>query len=167
MLKFLVLLNPPSNSRIPTDKKKDLKSGYGGKFFEKQQAVLNRTYEYVLKMRAIAKRGPFAKSIGKQKAGLIPFQVGIAQTSRGIRMLFEDLRERYPMLQYILTSRLNQDILENFFRDASIYDVQSASISNFYEQILRAEGKGIKIYLGRHLWSFVAASEDLVVPTGT
>jgi len=29
--------------------------------------------------------------------------------------MFEDLKERYPDIKYILTRRINQDVLENLF----------------------------------------------------
>lgn len=50
----------------------------------------------------------------KGKTGLLPFQRGVLITNNSLKLLFEDLKIRYN-IKYILTYRLNQDVLENFF----------------------------------------------------
>nr|CAH7756017.1 unnamed protein product [Callosobruchus chinensis] len=51
--------------------------------------------------------------VGKHN-GIIPFQKGILLTNRSLKALLPYLQEKYSV-KYILTSRLNQDVLENFF----------------------------------------------------
>nr|CAI5819497.1 unnamed protein product [Callosobruchus analis] len=51
--------------------------------------------------------------VGKHK-GIIPFQKGILLTSKSVKALLPYLQEKYNV-EYILTSRLNRDALENFF----------------------------------------------------
>lgn len=51
--------------------------------------------------------------IGKHKE-LIPFQKGILLTNRSLVEMFYYLKEKHQ-IEYILTSRLNQDVLENLF----------------------------------------------------
>lgn len=43
-----------------------------------------------------------------------PFQKGIVITSKSLVSLYDDLRKRFN-INYLLTRRLNQDVLENFF----------------------------------------------------
>ena len=45
---------------------------------------------------------------------LLPFQKGLLMCIRSLKGLFEDLQSSYG-LHYLLTSRLTQDCLENFF----------------------------------------------------
>ena len=61
------------NSRCPTHPKRDIKAAYGT-VYEKQKAILDKTYKYVLGMKAVKKRGPYAKSLARPRAALIPFQ---------------------------------------------------------------------------------------------
>ena len=48
------------------------------------------------------------------KKVLAPFQTGILISSKSVKLWFNDLEKRYNV-KYILTYRLNQDVLENFF----------------------------------------------------
>ena len=48
------------------------------------------------------------------KSTLLPFQKGILQSINALKLLYADLRERHG-IKYILTYRLNQDVIENFF----------------------------------------------------
>ncbi|CAH1955417.1 unnamed protein product [Acanthoscelides obtectus] len=73
-----------------------------GTDLDKQIRLLDEMSEVVSSMR-----------IGKHK-GLIPFQKGILLSNRSLKELLPYLREKYNV-EYILTSRLNQDVLENFF----------------------------------------------------
>ena len=92
------------NSRIPEDKSNNLKSGYG-KFKQQQDAVLDRMYNMVTKMRQIGK---------KPGAALIPFQRGIAWSIKSAKNLFNSLKEEYN-ISYLLTCHVNQDCVENTF----------------------------------------------------
>jgi hypothetical protein len=57
----------------------------------------------------------FAKNArAKGKYPLLPFQNGIMLSVNSLKSLYADLKEKYG-LRYILTCRLNQDVLENFF----------------------------------------------------
>lgn len=69
---------------------------------EKQIMILNETSETVSQMM-----------VGNHKA-LIPFQKGIVLSNNSLIELFQYLQNQYD-LDYILTYKLNQDILENFF----------------------------------------------------
>ena len=48
------------------------------------------------------------------KKSLLPFQKGILLTNTSLRQLYKYMSEKYKF-KYILTYRLNQDVLENFF----------------------------------------------------
>jgi len=81
---------------------KMLASGFG-MHFEEQAAKINQMMEVAEKMRRIGK-----------KTSNLPFQKGIIISSRSLLELYSELSIRYRV-QFILTSRLNQDVLENFF----------------------------------------------------
>ncbi|KAF0289256.1 Transposable element P transposase [Amphibalanus amphitrite] len=49
------------------------------------------------------------------RRSLLPFQRGILRSTASLRGLFADLRESTPELNYIMTSHVNQDCLENVF----------------------------------------------------
>ena len=51
---------------------------------------------------------------GAKKTRNLPFQKGILISSKSLLALFDDLREKRG-LEFLLTSHLNQDCLENFF----------------------------------------------------
>lgn len=56
--------------------------------------------------------------VGK-KATLLPFQKGILVCNKSLQEMFTYIKNKYSseifQIKYILTRRLNQDILENFF----------------------------------------------------
>lgn len=79
----------------------DYKSGYGV-CLTKQDEILHEMYETVKHMRVIGKNA------------LYTFQKGILMSIRSLQLLYKDMCERYQV-KYILTHRLNQDSLENFF----------------------------------------------------
>lgn len=87
------------NSRTPNNEK-PLACGYGIHNKE-QEACLRKFY-------ALCERVRFGKS-----QHLLPFQKGFMKSIRSLFGLFNDLKPY--KIQYILTSRLNQDCLENFF----------------------------------------------------
>ena len=54
------------------------------------------------------------KSIVSSKKSLLPFQKGIVISSKSMISFFQDLKDRY-YISYIITKRLNQDVIEHFF----------------------------------------------------
>ena len=95
-----------ANSRRPFHEVA-LKSAYG-QHLQRQNEVLQKTYDLVTGMRAMTKTG-------KAKKGLLPFQRGIAMSCKAIPLIFNYMKERYAGVQYLMTSRLQQDPLESFF----------------------------------------------------
>lgn len=69
---------------------------------ENQIALLDEVSMFISLMR-----------VGRHKS-LIPFQKGILLSNKSMVNLFHYLREKFGV-EYVLTYRLNQDILENFF----------------------------------------------------
>ena len=67
------------NSRTGHHKVHDLKSGYG-LHLGRQEDTLKRAIKMAKNMRAILRRGPFAKTLAKPKKALIPFQVKCIKT---------------------------------------------------------------------------------------
>ena len=55
------------------------------------------------------------------KGAALPFEKGIISGSRSVRQLCDDLRNRG--YKYVLTSRLNQDVVENFFPALGVWGV--------------------------------------------
>ena len=102
------------NSRTGQHKVHDLKSGFG-LHYKRQEAILLRAIDMAEKMRAILKQGPFAKTLAKKKNSLIPFQEGIMMSSKAVLMLWGDIKNKYPDVNFIMTARLNQDLVENLF----------------------------------------------------
>lgn len=73
-----------------------------GTDLENQVNLLNKMSQLVSDIR-----------IGRHK-GLIQFQKGILISNKSLAELFAYVQEKYNV-EYILTSRLNQDVVENFF----------------------------------------------------
>ena len=96
------------NSRRKEDPKARLRSGYGGATLDEQNEVLERTYSCVTKMRGIT-------NAGNKKKKMHPFQEGIAMCCRALPKMWKYIQDRYQGVEYVLTSRMNQDVLENFF----------------------------------------------------
>lgn len=69
---------------------------------EKQYDILRNVSTLIEKIR-----------VGKHKS-LVPFQKGILLSNRSLSELYQYLHTKYK-IEYILTARLNQDVLENFF----------------------------------------------------
>lgn len=78
------------------------KSAYGLQL-EKQNALLLKVDELFKTM----------KCCGKESLQI--FQKGVLMTNASLRGLFGDLQQYLPNVKYLLTHRLNQDSLENFF----------------------------------------------------
>lgn len=76
-------------------------SGYGVNLVH-QKKILNSMTSYIREMR-----------IGNH-IGMIPFQKGIHLNNLSLQSLHFHLKEKFDV-EYILTHRLNQDVLENFF----------------------------------------------------
>lgn len=75
-----------------------------GQDLETQESILLLMSAYIENMQ-----------VGSRKA-LMPFQKGILVSNRSLRGLFHYLQKKYPEeCQYIITRRIQQDILENFF----------------------------------------------------
>lgn len=74
---------------------------------EYQDNVLDRMNEFISKMKVCGKKS------------LMPFQKGILLVNKSLKELFLHLKEKYTfenfIPEYIITRRLSQDILENFF----------------------------------------------------
>lgn len=78
----------------------DNSMAYGMNIVE-QNSLLDRMDTFILSMRVH----------GKQS--LMQFQKGILMTNLSLRRLLNDLQQNYKG-QYIITRRVNQDVLENF-----------------------------------------------------
>lgn len=84
--------------------KEDLRStkqAYGLKINE-QNKVLDNMTDIINNMRVYG------------KSYLLPFQKGIITNNQALKMLFKYLEEKYNV-SYLITSKLNQDVLERFF----------------------------------------------------
>lgn len=73
-----------------------------GLALQDQNAILNKMSEVISQMKVIGSRGQ------------LPFQKGILISNYSLQMLLEDLQCRFST-QYLLSRRLNQDVIENFF----------------------------------------------------
>lgn len=76
-----------------------------------------------------------------------PFQDGILLSNAALKQLLEDLKDRFPSIYYIAGSRLNQDLVENFFSalrgKGGVYDHPTRSE---FKNRLRKYILGIHIY---------------------
>ena len=88
------------NSRTPCDAKK-MACGFGV-HFEEQNSVLEKVCSCVESMRQRGRRS------------LLPFQKGMMISIRALQGLYQDLNKNFQV-PFILTSRLNQDSVENTF----------------------------------------------------
>jgi len=74
---------------------------------QKQNIILEQMDELVNNMRT------------PKRSTLLPFQKGILLSNHSLRQLLQHVKEKYSTdaltIDYIITRRLNQDILENFF----------------------------------------------------
>jgi hypothetical protein len=89
------------NSRMCFDKFQMSRNAYGTNSME-QDGILNEVYAFAKNARS------------KGKHSLLPFQNGIMVSVNSLKSLYADLKEKYGF-RYILTYRINQDVLENFF----------------------------------------------------
>nr|AGL76355.1 transposase [Drosophila buzzatii] len=87
------------NVRVPRADSRCRMHAYG-LAFETQNNILDKMSSLILNMR-----------VGRNTT-LLPFQKGILQTNNALRMLFHDIKGN---VAFLLTYRLNQDVLENFF----------------------------------------------------
>ena len=74
-----------------------------GKHLEYQKTILKDALDLVKNLR-----------VGSRKK-LMDWQQNFVLTCNSLPQLFDELREHYPDITYILTSRLLQDALENLF----------------------------------------------------
>ena len=90
--------------RIPQDKSnKVLRNAYGKNLTEQNNA-LEEMLKYVGNLSVA----------GKNKSRRYKFSTGITVSILSLQQLYHYLRSRYGV-DYILTHRLNQDVLENLF----------------------------------------------------
>lgn len=99
------------NSYIPFPKVPS-KNPYG-KDLEIQNKTLNEMIDTMSTMRCISKKR-------KTETFLQVFQKGVIMSCRSLQSLYIDLKEKYN-ISYVLTHRLNQDCLENFFSQVGTY----------------------------------------------
>lgn len=90
------------NTKTTQKDTRPLSKAYGLSLHEQNQ-VLNTMSDMVSKF--------FPSRSGST---LLPFQRGIIQNNNALPLLLNHLQEKYNM-PYLLTSKLNQDCLENFF----------------------------------------------------
>lgn len=89
------------NSKLPRIDPRKRMSAYGLEL-ENQSQILRNMESTIQNMRVNSKKN------------LMPFQKGILMSIKSLEMLFEDMRSKYN-IKYLITNRLNQDILEGFF----------------------------------------------------
>lgn len=88
------------NSSIPKDFKYPLKSSFDGS--TNQIKLLERVITLMKQSRVIGRKH------------LLAFQKGVILSSMSLISLHSELKEKFQ-IEYLLTERLNQDVLENFF----------------------------------------------------
>lgn len=74
-----------------------------GTNLKKQNAILNEVTEVIKNLR-----------VGKRNS-LLPFQKGILLSNASLMRLYEDVTNQNKDITYIMTNRLNQDVIENLF----------------------------------------------------
>ncbi len=82
--------------------KKKLSCGFG-LHLEDQLHVLKKMETLVSQMKVIG------------RSGMLPFQSGILISIRSVRQLYKDVRRQNPDVEFLLTTHLNQDCIENLF----------------------------------------------------
>ena len=92
------------NSRIPQDKSNKVLRNTYGKNLTEQNNALEEMLKYVRNLSVA----------GKKKSRRYKFSTGITVSILSLQQLYHYLRSRYGV-DYILTHRLNQDVLENLF----------------------------------------------------
>uniref|UniRef100_A0A0K2UM95 Putative LOC100575639 [Acyrthosiphon pisum] n=1 Tax=Lepeophtheirus salmonis TaxID=72036 RepID=A0A0K2UM95_LEPSM len=95
------------NSLGPNDSKNDVGSGFG-KYLEKQKKVLVDTIKIISSVRQL----PVTSN---KKTKLKPYQKGIIISSKSLMNLHGDLTSQNTTIEYILSPRCNQDIIEKKF----------------------------------------------------
>jgi hypothetical protein len=76
--------------------------GYGLQL-EKQNEVLKEMKDTMLRMRV------------EGHQSMLPFQKGVVMNCTALPQLYEEITTKFPNISYLLTYRLNQDLLENLF----------------------------------------------------
>ena len=95
------------DSRVKYHRYNKIKSGLGVNW-EEQDKSLSEMYELASQMVI----GPTQKMKGERKE-MVAFQKGILCSIKSVRSLWEELRQEG--FSYLLTHKLNQDIIENLF----------------------------------------------------
>ena len=98
------------NSRCPYDAKLE-RCGYGVSATVKaaQDDALNKMDKMIRQFRKVSSKQPLGRT------SLLPLQHGILRSSASLRGLYADFQAVCPDLEYLMTSHLNQDCLENLF----------------------------------------------------
>ena len=98
------------NSRTPYDAVPE-RCAYGvtPEVKAKQDAALDAMDAFMRDARKVSGKQP----LGRQS--LLPCQHGVLRSISSLRGLYDSLQQRHPELQFLMTSRLNQDCLENLF----------------------------------------------------
>lgn len=76
---------------------------------EEQDNILNEMTEMMTHLRIITPR------LDHKDSAILPFQEGIIISNNALKGLFRQLKGQYSNVQYLMTKRLNQDNVENFF----------------------------------------------------
>ncbi|CAG7672955.1 unnamed protein product, partial [Allacma fusca] len=94
------------NSRIPLDIKQRLKSRFG-------MCLDNQTLS-LDKLKTLKETSKFRTTKGNSKTALLPCQIGFLISIKSLMGMYEELNRHFN-ITYVLSARLNQDCLENFF----------------------------------------------------
>lgn len=86
---------------MPAEDSRDRKKAFGLSL-DLQHNILDQMSKVMSELRV------------KGRKTLLPFQKGILISNTSLKLLFDDLKTRHNV-KYILTYRLNQDVLENMF----------------------------------------------------
>ena len=98
------------NSPVPVTPKRDW-CGFG----VCEEAFVAQTTALQSAEELIQSSSKFSSRTGKGRTSLPPFQNGMLRCISSLRGLNADLHSSVPQLSYLLTSRLNQDCVENVF----------------------------------------------------
>ena len=96
------------NSRHPMDTK-ECRSGFG------LPHAVNKQYTCLLEFTRLMR-----DSLAVGRRTLLPFQKGFIMSSNALRGLYSTVTRPEIGMKYVLTSRLNQDCVENFFSQVNI-----------------------------------------------
>lgn len=99
------------NSRVKNDFVSPLKSGLGS-HFQEQECALKKLRDLMSTSRFLIRN---KSELAKPRNSLLPCQIGFCVAINATLELYSVLKNDFPNVKYLLTSRLNQDCLENLF----------------------------------------------------